>query len=306
MKCADQNTEGLYEAVREELLSMAEPDLAKFSSGLLRRPGEDSLTGTAAHVLGVRLPALRRLAKRLSREDWRGYLEALAGHISQNDRAGKAGEGAEPAPVSFEEVMLWGFLVGSAKVRAEAEGSETAAEKLPCCGREEALKGRGRDGEAFAGRRYREEISVREQFDLICQFVPYIDNWSLCDSFCAGLKFAAEYPDETWEFLQKFLGAEEEYAVRFGVVMLINYFIAEDYADRLFAVFDSIGHEGYYVKMAVAWAVSACYVRFPKKTQGYLERNGLDDFTYNKALQKIIESRCVSNEVRERMKKLKR
>lgn len=297
----------LCEKIKEELAALSEPKLAEFNAGLLRKPGEETLSGTAAHVQGIRLPALRRLAKRLTKEDWRGNLNALSSHVQH----ASDGETA-PEAVSFEEVMLWGFLVGSAKVKAEAAagmmGEGADAEKAPEGGKEAAaaLGQRSTNGKACRGRRYQEEISVREQFDLIRQFVRHIDNWALCDSFCAGLKFAAAYPGETWAFLQPFFYAKEEYAVRFGVVMIINYFVTEEYADRLFAVFDSIRHEGYYVKMAVAWAVSVCYVRFPGKTQSYLEQNRLDDFTYNKALQKIVESRCVSDEVRKRMKKMKR
>ena len=69
---------------------------------------------------------------------------------------------------------------------------------------------------------------------------------------------------------------------------------------------DRISHEGYYVKMAVAWALSVCYVKFPQKTVNYLKENHLDDFTYNKALQKIIESYRVSTEDKEIIRSMKR
>lgn len=267
----------LYSHIRDEMASLAEPEFARFSASLLRKPGEDVLSGTAAHVLGVRLPALRKLAKRLSKENWRESLNALSEHVLEASGGGcvcKAHESRDEEvrcseeEVCFEEVMLWGFLVGNAMGQKEAD--------------------------------------LAEQFELIRQFVPQIDNWSLCDSFCASLKFTREHPAETWEFIEPFLQSDEEYEIRFGVVMIINYFITEEYIDRLFGIFDSIRHEGYYVKMAVAWAVSICYVRFPQKTQSYLENNSLDDFTYNKALQKIVESRCVSEETRQRMRKMKR
>lgn len=259
----------LYEKIKEELAAFSEPKLAEFNAALLRKPGEETLSGTAAHVQGIRLPALRKLAKRLAKEDWQGNLNALSSHV-QHALGGEHASGDENAPdaVSFEEVMLWGFLIGCAmeKKRTDLSG----------------------------------------QFALIRQYVGQIDNWSLCDSFCAGLKFAREYPAQTWEFILPYLQSDAEYEIRFGVVMIINYFITEEYIDRLFPIFDSIRHEGYYVKMAVAWAVSICYVKFPEETQRYLEQNRLDDFTYNKALQKIVESRCVSDEVRQRMRGMKR
>lgn len=258
-------------SIKESLLSLAEPDYAEFAASLLKKPGEEKPAGSAACVLGVRLPALHKLAKQLSREDWRGNLEELLALT----------EG------SFEERMLLGFLIGNARVTAAADGK---AESGKCPRR---------------GKRLQEAILLEEQFSLIRRFIPRIDNWSLCDSFCACLKFAREYPAETWEFLQPFLQSEEEYAIRFGLVMIVNYFITEEYIDRLFLIFDSIAHEGYYVKMAAAWAISICYVRFPEKTMPFLEKNCLDDFTYQKALQKIVESRCVSAEVKAKMRERK-
>lgn len=293
------------EAIRAELEGLAEEKLADFSSGLLRKPGEERPTGSASRVLGVRLPALRRLSRQLTRQDWRGNLEALAmaagmkeplcGREALAAAAGTQGASRDREALdaregcSFEELMLWGFLIGCSRIAPESDAHKPA-----------------RKSASRISRTAQESITLQEQFDLIRQYVSVIDNWSLCDSFCASLKFAKSYPEETWNFIQPFLRSEEEYFVRFGLVMIINYFITEDYAERLYGIFDEISHEGYYVKMAVAWAVSICYVKFPDSTQRYLEENRLDDFTYNKALQKIVESRCVSDEVRARMRQMKR
>lgn len=109
-----------------------------------------------------------------------------------------------------------------------------------------------------------------------------------------------------WEFLQPYFSSEKEYEIRFGVVMLLVYFMKEEYLDKIFAILDEIRHDGYYVKMAVAWEVSMCYVNFPEKTLAYLKENRLDDFTYNKSLQKIVESLKVSKEEKSFIKSLKR
>ena len=58
--------------------------------------------------------------------------------------------------------------------------------------------------------------------------------------------------------------------------------------------------------MAVAWAISMAYVKFSEKTWEFLQNNHLDDFTYNKALQKMVESYRVDNETKEKIKKMKR
>lgn len=138
------------------------------------------------------------------------------------------------------------------------------------------------------------------------KFLLKIDNWSVCDSFCSGLKIARAYPEEMWEFLMFCIADGREYFVRFAVVMLLNYYVSEPYLTRDFKCLDGIRHESYYVKMAVAWAVSICYRSFPGQTMEYLKRCALDDFTYKKALQKIMESRCTDKEMRKKIKDMKR
>ena len=56
--------------------------------------------------------------------------------------------------------------------------------------------------------------------------------------------------------------------------------------------------------MAVAWAVSICYIKYPEKTYSYLESCKLDNFTFNKAIQKIRESYRVPKEDKENLKKM--
>ena len=102
------------------------------------------------------------------------------------------------------------------------------------------------------------------------------------------------------------MSSTQEYEIRFAVVCLLDFFIQEDFIDRILSFFSSIHHDGYYVKMAIAWAVSVCYVKFPEKTESFLLQNTLDDFTHNKAIQKIRESFRVSKEKKEKLKQWKR
>ena len=77
-------------------------------------------------------------------------------------------------------------------------------------------------------------------------------------------------------------------------------------SEQVLALLDGVRHEDYYVGMAVAWAVSVCYVKFPALTLEYLRNSSLSDFTYNRALQKIIESLRVSREDKSLMRSMKR
>ena len=79
-----------------------------------------------------------------------------------------------------------------------------------------------------------------------------------------------------------------------------------EYVDRLFATAQSIHHEGYYVKMAVAWLISICFVKFYDETMAFMKQAKFDDFTYNKALQKARESRQISNVQKAQLQAMKR
>ena len=136
----------------------------------------------------------------------------------------------------------------------------------------------------------------RPIIDLWYIFSNKINNWSVCDSFCNGLKTTNKNKEKMWKFIEEYLSSSYEFEVRFAVVMLLNFYVEEDYVELVLSNLDKIKHDGYYVKMAVAWAISICYVKFNKTTLNYLKENNLDYFTYNKSLQKICESLKVSKE----------
>ena len=140
----------------------------------------------------------------------------------------------------------------------------------------------------------------------ISEFIPRIDNWSVCDSFCTGLKFTKKNKDRVWDFLQPYLDSEKEFEVRFGLVMLLNYYIEDGYIDLILKRIEGLRLEGYYAKMAAAWTVASCYIKYPERTKVFLFANSLDDYTFNKALQKIIESYAVDPVNKTLIKSLKR
>lgn len=143
-------------------------------------------------------------------------------------------------------------------------------------------------------------------FNRIKKFVPKIDNWAICDVFCAGLKITKQYPREMWDFLIPYFSSNEEFMLRFGIVMLLDYYLTDSMLDSVLAILDGISHEGYYVKMAVAWAVSIALVKYTETTIHYLKTCHLDDFTYNKSIQKAIESYRIPEEMKEKLRKMKR
>ena len=103
-----------------------------------------------------------------------------------------------------------------------------------------------------------------EKLEYVARFVPKIDNWAVCDCFCWRLKAAERQP--MWEFIQPYFRSEAEYDVRFAVVTGLGNFVDGEHLEALLQRLDGVRHEAYYARMAVAWAVSVCYVKFPQRT----------------------------------------
>lgn len=150
------------------------------------------------------------------------------------------------------------------------------------------------------------KMELQERLEYIKEFVPQIDNWAVCDVTCAGLKFTKKHMSEMWELIQPYINSNKEFEIRFGVVMILDFYITKEYIKEVLTILNNIHHDGYYVKMAVAWAISVCYIKFPKETMMLLQNNTFDTFTYNKALQKIVESYRVTKEEKEIIRKMKR
>lgn len=213
--------------IRQTLFSLGEDDYKRFMSSLLPNIHPDT-------IIGVRLPVLRKIAKRIARGDYLAYLDTCKRDY-------------------YEEKMIEGFVIGMA------------------------------------------DMTFDERCGCIARFVSCIDNWGICDSFCACLKFARENREEVWKQIMPYFVSHHPYEVRFAVVMAIFYFASEEYIDDFFERISLITADDYYVKMAIAWAISVCYVECPARTKEYLMHCDKTSWIYRKALTKIIESKRVSD-----------
>ncbi|WP_294629369.1 DNA alkylation repair protein [uncultured Bacteroides sp.] len=152
----------------------------------------------------------------------------------------------------------------------------------------------------------RAHMETDERIKYIRMFVPRIDNWAVCDIFCGELKIAVRKNTEImWQLIQPYLTSSKEFEIRFGIVMLFHY-VDKDHIDTLLTYADTFCHEAYYARMAMAWLLSGCYVKFPEKTMEYLKQSKLDNWTYNKALQKTIESLRIDKETKDLLRTMKR
>ena len=91
--------------------------------------------------------------------------------------------------------------------------------------------------------------------------------------------------------------------MRFGVVLLLNYYINETYIDEVIKLVKSINNDNYYVKMAISWLISICYIKYKNKTIELFKNNDFDKFIINKSISKINDSHRVNKADKDLIKK---
>lgn len=256
----------MREETRKELCLLADEKYRDFSAALV--PGEQAM-------LGVRLPKLREMAKKLAKGNWQEELDA--------------------EDVWFEERMLRGMIISYATLRMEPE----------------------------------------KALSYIRDFIPCVCNWSVCDSVFMKMDILKKDRDLTWEFLLPYMDSGEEFKVRVALIVMMAHLLRCDSLGRrmsrlrkvtledltkaeeekaragkyLFLILDKINRpfeEGYYAHMAAAWLVAESFCVFPASTDRFLKTCRLDKETYNKALQKIVESKIPEEDVKEYIRSLRK
>lgn len=148
-------------------------------------------------------------------------------------------------------------------------------------------------------------LEPREKERRVRRFLAKIDNWAVCDIFCGELKSVRTEPEFWREKLLPLYADRREFYARFAAVMSLSHFLTERFIDEELARLGSICQPGYYAKMGTAWALSAAYIKFPRKTEAFLRGAPLDEETFRKTLQKIIESNRVEKSVKEKIRVIK-
>lgn len=139
--------------------------------------------------------------------------------------------------------------------------------------------------------------------------IVLLDNWCTVDTFIAALRKTVKKHED--DFLDKkvehLLESKNEFSTRAGLVCLLDFYIKPDYLALIFDRIESLnGREEYYVKMALAWLLAECFIKFPNEAFLYLESSSLNKWTYNKAISKICDSYRVPKETKEQLKKMKK
>ena len=136
-------------------------------------------------------------------------------------------------------------------------------------------------------------------------YLPYVSNWALCDCFCSGLKAVRRWKAPFFEHIAEYLEGDI-WAQRVGLVLMLDYYLDDEYIDRVLARVDAVHSEAYYVRMAQAWLLATALAKCPEPSLAYYRGNSLDDFTHNKAVQKALESFRIDEETKNILRALKR
>lgn len=132
-------------------------------------------------------------------------------------------------------------------------------------------------------------LDEQTAIDLTKQYLPLVDSWAHIDVFIEKKRrFAGEL---WWYFALECLQSEAEFTVRYGVISLMTNFLDETRIDQVFAALRNVRHDGYCVKMGLAWLYATTAVNFFELTLAELENEHIDAWTRNKAYQKMRESR---------------
>lgn len=139
--------------------------------------------------------------------------------------------------------------------------------------------------------------------DEVNRFLPYIDNWATCDQLSP--KLFKKYHNELFEYIKDWLKSDKVYTLRFGIGMLMEHFLDEDFDIIYPETVSKIRSDEYYVNMMIAWYFATALAKRYESILPFIENRSLDTWTHNKAIQKALESYRISTEQKTYLRELK-
>ena len=136
--------------------------------------------------------------------------------------------------------------------------------------------------------------------------VNLIDNWALCDTFCNSLKIVKKNKDYFLTKIDELMKSKQTYHIRVGLILLLCFYVEEEYLELILKYLDNIKSDEYYVNMGEAWLICEIFIKYENIGLKYLEHNKLNKFTINKSISKIRDSYRVSKEMKDYILKFKR
>ena len=161
-----------------------------------------------------------------------------------------------------------------------------------------------------------ERTPLPQRLEMLKAYIPILDNWAVCDSFCSDAKWMKQTDRETvWNFMEQWFKSKREFEVRFAIVASMCYFTDEEWLPQVFQKIDGIdfdaikseyktvkskpetaqegtvqGAEPYYVRMGVAWLLATSLAKYPEKTREFVRESHLPQDVIKLYLRKARES----------------
>ena len=141
-----------------------------------------------------------------------------------------------------------------------------------------------------------------ERMKLLTSYIPVLDNWGVCDSFCCNAKWALKMsPQVLWEFLSPYYHSNKEFEVRFAIVMSMCYLMKEEWLPIIFHQLEALDlskiqseytslHSPYYVRMGMAWILATSLAKFPEETRAFVKASTLTEDVKRLYARKARES----------------
>ena len=181
----------------------------------------------------------------------------------------------------------------------------------------EIIKGNYEDFLKHNDLKYYEEVMIKgfvitysKSEDILDKYlyeqIDHIDNWSTCDSFCNSLKLIVKGKEKYFKVFKELTRSSQEYYIRVGLITILNNYIDDNHIDDIFKILDSIKIDTYYVNMANAWVLCECFIKERDKTLKYLKTSKLNKQSFNKGIQKCIESFRVSKDDKNYLRTIKK
>ena len=146
------------------------------------------------------------------------------------------------------------------------------------------------------------KCSWEERLSLLKPYIPILDNWAVCDSFCCNAKWALKIPSQTlWEFLLPYYHSDKEFEVRFAIVMSMCYLLNEEWLNTIFQQLENIDLRSihsdytnlpspYYVRMGIAWLLATALAKYPDETRKFVNASSLTEDVKRLYARKARES----------------
>lgn len=135
------------------------------------------------------------------------------------------------------------------------------------------------------------------------KFLPYVDNWATCDMISP--KALGKKTDCLLSKINEWIKSDKTYTVRYGIGMLMQHFLDENFEREYLDLVSGINSEEYYINMMIAWFFATALAKQWESTLPYIENKILDNWVHNKTIQKAVESNHISTEQKAYLKTLK-